>query len=201
MEEQSPTLKQMEFKGTIPLQVKRFYSTFSYEDATIFNSFIHDIGLIDLPMDGRHFTWVNKVGSKKSKLDCFLISNDVLHSKRCSTCKVFGHVLDECPKKIFSDVLKSLKTPRQAVRGVQFGSKLGSNQARLTRQEASTSNPFDALNTVENDDELGTNEGKSKLAEKGANYDVVSSAYGTSSKTFGSPITTPLAVRINDIER
>ncbi|GJT02278.1 ribonuclease H-like domain-containing protein [Tanacetum coccineum] len=49
-------------------------------DATIFNSFMHDTDLIDLLMDGRHFTWVNKVGSKMSKLDCFLILYDVLHS-------------------------------------------------------------------------------------------------------------------------
>ncbi|GJZ58072.1 RNA-directed DNA polymerase, eukaryota, reverse transcriptase zinc-binding domain protein [Tanacetum coccineum] len=59
---------------------ERFGSTFSCGDATIFNSFIHDTSLIDLPMGARHFTWVNKVGSKMRKLDCFLISNDVLHS-------------------------------------------------------------------------------------------------------------------------
>nr|GEY71221.1 RNA-directed DNA polymerase, eukaryota, reverse transcriptase zinc-binding domain protein [Tanacetum cinerariifolium] len=53
---------------------ERFGFSFSYGDATIFNSFIYDIGLIDLPMGGRHFTWVNKVGSKMSKLDHFFIS-------------------------------------------------------------------------------------------------------------------------------
>ncbi|GJV35193.1 putative reverse transcriptase domain-containing protein [Tanacetum coccineum] len=39
---------------------------------------------------------------------------------KCSSYKVFGHVLDEYPKKIVSDVY-----PRQAVRGVQVGPKLG----------------------------------------------------------------------------
>ncbi|GJW99501.1 RNA-directed DNA polymerase, eukaryota, reverse transcriptase zinc-binding domain protein [Tanacetum coccineum] len=48
---------------------ERFGSTFSCGDATIFNSFIHDTGLIDFPMGGRHFTWVNKVGSKMSKFE------------------------------------------------------------------------------------------------------------------------------------
>ncbi|GKE55806.1 hypothetical protein Tco_1494991, partial [Tanacetum coccineum] len=48
---------------------------------------------------------------------------------------------------------------------------------------------------------IGTNERKSNLAEKWANSDVVSSAYGNSSKAFGSPNTTPLAIRINDLER
>ncbi|GJW59922.1 hypothetical protein Tco_0109257 [Tanacetum coccineum] len=65
----------------------------------------------------------------------------------------------------------------------------------------SNSNPFNALNMVENDADLCTNEENSKLAEKGDNSDVVSSAHGTSSKAFGSPTTTPLAERINDVER
>ncbi|GKD61251.1 zinc knuckle CX2CX4HX4C containing protein [Tanacetum coccineum] len=43
---------------------------------------------------------------------------------RCSSCKVFGHVLDECPKKPMSDVLENLKTPRQAVRGVTISLKM-----------------------------------------------------------------------------
>ncbi|GJU07002.1 hypothetical protein Tco_1123432 [Tanacetum coccineum] len=37
---------------------------------------------------------------------------------RCSSCKVFGHVLNECPKKIVLDVVKNLNNPRQATRGV-----------------------------------------------------------------------------------
>nr|GFB29534.1 hypothetical protein [Tanacetum cinerariifolium] len=31
----------------------------------------------------------------------------------CSSCKVFGHGLDECHKKIVSNVMKNLKNPRQ----------------------------------------------------------------------------------------
>ncbi|GJU77776.1 putative RNA-directed DNA polymerase, eukaryota, reverse transcriptase zinc-binding domain protein [Tanacetum coccineum] len=57
---------------------ERFGSIFSNGDATIFNSFIHETGLIDLPMGGRKFTWMNKAGSKMSKLDRFLISDDVI---------------------------------------------------------------------------------------------------------------------------
>ncbi|GKB95383.1 zinc knuckle CX2CX4HX4C containing protein, partial [Tanacetum coccineum] len=66
---------------------------------------------------------------------------------RCSSCTVFGHVLNECPKKIVSDVVKNLNNPRQATRGVQ--------QDELSRQEISNLNPFDALNSIENDDDLG----------------------------------------------
>ncbi|GKE49231.1 hypothetical protein Tco_1480489 [Tanacetum coccineum] len=87
---------------------------------------------------------------------------------RCSSCKVFGHDRDECPKKIVLDVMKNLSNPRQAVRGVQFsvitsGKK---KQLSLSRQEVSNSNSFDALNSVENDNDLGTNEGISKSAGK-----------------------------------
>nr|GEY45491.1 RNA-directed DNA polymerase, eukaryota, reverse transcriptase zinc-binding domain protein [Tanacetum cinerariifolium] len=48
-------------------------------DAAIFNDFIQESGVIDLPMGGRSFTWMNKVGSKMSKLDRFLISDNVNH--------------------------------------------------------------------------------------------------------------------------
>ncbi|GKC79622.1 hypothetical protein Tco_1130396, partial [Tanacetum coccineum] len=93
-----------------------------------------------------------------------------------SSCKVFGHVLDECPKKIVLDVMKNLNNPRQAARGVQVGPKVGfkptkqvykplsnknnartfgkKKQAELPRQEVSNSNPFDTLNSIKNDDDL-----------------------------------------------
>nr|GEY76180.1 hypothetical protein [Tanacetum cinerariifolium] len=58
---------------------KIFGFIFSNGDAAIFNDFILESGLIDLPMGGRSFTWMNKVGSKMSKLDRFLISDNVNH--------------------------------------------------------------------------------------------------------------------------
>ncbi|GJV62800.1 hypothetical protein Tco_1473628 [Tanacetum coccineum] len=56
---------------------------------------------------------------------------------RRSSCKVFGHVQDECPKKIILDVLINLKNPRQAVRGVQVGLKLGFKQTKQVYQPVS----------------------------------------------------------------
>nr|GEV11082.1 hypothetical protein [Tanacetum cinerariifolium] len=100
---------------------------------------------------------------------------------------------------IVLNVSKYLKNPRQDVTGVQAGLKLWFNpikqvyqpvskkrQIELTRQEISSLNPFNVLNTVENDDDLGMNEGNSKLVEKGAISNGVSSSHETSSKTFGS---------------
>ncbi|GJS94007.1 zinc knuckle CX2CX4HX4C containing protein, partial [Tanacetum coccineum] len=136
--------------------------------------------LDNVPIDisSRPISYAKLLNSEPSRKTGYTMST--IHVKyewtppRCSSCKVFGHVLDECPKKIISDVLNNLKTPRKAVRGVQNGAiSYGTKkQTGLDRQDVSTSNLFDALNTVEKDDEIGTNVGKSKLAEKGANSDV-----------------------------
>ncbi|GJY68494.1 hypothetical protein Tco_0471476 [Tanacetum coccineum] len=110
----------------------------------------------------------------------------------------------------------NLKMPRQATRGPPVGLKPKPNfvyrpvqptnktsgkkkQVGFTRQEVSNSNPFDVLNMVENDDDLGTNRGNSKLAKKGADDGVVSSAHGHGSSPVAS--TTPLVEKINKLER
>ncbi|GJU24161.1 RNA-directed DNA polymerase, eukaryota, reverse transcriptase zinc-binding domain protein [Tanacetum coccineum] len=56
---------------------KRSGSLFSRQDADNFNSFIENSGLIDLPLGGRLFTWMKKPRTKLSKLDRFLISDEV----------------------------------------------------------------------------------------------------------------------------
>nr|GEV53320.1 zinc knuckle CX2CX4HX4C [Tanacetum cinerariifolium] len=119
----------------------------------------------------------------------------------CSSYKVFGHVLNECPKKIISDVAKNLNNPRKATRGVPFGPKVGfkspkqiyrivsstngastsgkKKQDEVSRQDVSNSNPFDAINLIENDNDLGTNGGTSNLVGKGS----LNVAHGSSSNT------------------
>nr|GEX63971.1 hypothetical protein [Tanacetum cinerariifolium] len=114
---------------------------------------------------------------------------------------VFGHVLNGFPKKIVSDVAKNLNNPRQATRvvpvapNVSFKStrqiykpvsnKNGVNtsdkkkEATVSKQEVNNSNPFDALNSIENDDDLVTNGGISMLAGKGS----LNVAHGSSSNT------------------
>ncbi|GKD40599.1 RNA-directed DNA polymerase, eukaryota, reverse transcriptase zinc-binding domain protein [Tanacetum coccineum] len=56
---------------------ERFGTTLNSIEADHFNSFIDSTGLVDLPIGGRTFTWMNKAGTKLSKLDHFLISEDV----------------------------------------------------------------------------------------------------------------------------
>nr|GEV43688.1 hypothetical protein [Tanacetum cinerariifolium] len=110
----------------------------------------------------------------------------------CQNLLVFGYGLDECPKN-YLDAVKNLKTPRQAVRGVQVSQNVGfkstkqvyklvsnknsantsgkKKQAKVHIQEVSNPNLFDALKLVENDEDLGTNERNSKSPGKGANYE------------------------------
>ncbi|GKC98933.1 hypothetical protein Tco_1169208, partial [Tanacetum coccineum] len=66
---------------------------------------------------------------------------------RCTSYKVFGHVLDECPKNIGLDVAKNLNNPIHVLRGVSKDAK--------PKKEVSNPNLFDALNSVENDVDLG----------------------------------------------
>ncbi|GJW12409.1 hypothetical protein Tco_1578236 [Tanacetum coccineum] len=104
---------------------------------------------------------------------------------RCACCKVFGHIQEECPKNSGLGVAKNLKKPSQAPRCVLVGSKVGfklvkqayrpvsikhaantsgskKNDVEPTKK-VSNSNPFNVLNSVENDMDLGTNRGTSNL--------------------------------------
>ncbi|GJT29361.1 hypothetical protein Tco_0909636 [Tanacetum coccineum] len=51
------------------------------KDADNFNSFIENSGLTDLSLGGGLFTWMNKFGTKLSKLDQFLISEESIEDK------------------------------------------------------------------------------------------------------------------------
>ncbi|GJY99944.1 RNA-directed DNA polymerase, eukaryota, reverse transcriptase zinc-binding domain protein [Tanacetum coccineum] len=57
---------------------ERVGSIFNNIEADHFNSFIDATGLVDLPIGGCCFTWMNKAGTKLSKLDRFLILEDVI---------------------------------------------------------------------------------------------------------------------------
>ncbi|GJW88782.1 RNA-directed DNA polymerase, eukaryota, reverse transcriptase zinc-binding domain protein [Tanacetum coccineum] len=59
---------------------EKFGSIFSSHKAGHFNAFIDSSGLIDLPIGGCYYTWMNKAGTKLSKLDCYLISDDILEA-------------------------------------------------------------------------------------------------------------------------
>ncbi|GJW51508.1 RNA-directed DNA polymerase, eukaryota, reverse transcriptase zinc-binding domain protein [Tanacetum coccineum] len=64
--------------NTVRKEQERVGSIFNNIEADYFNSFIDATGLVDLPIRGRCFTWMNKAGTKLSKLNRFLISEDVI---------------------------------------------------------------------------------------------------------------------------
>ncbi|GJU84637.1 retrovirus-related pol polyprotein from transposon TNT 1-94 [Tanacetum coccineum] len=127
---------------------------------------------------------------------------------RCACCKVFGHVLEECPKNIGAGATKNLKKTSQTPKGILVRQKMGfkpkqvfqpvskkstantcgkkKNNSESTK-EVSKSNPFEVLSLVDNDVDLGTNEGISNSADKGTSN--VSSS------------NTPIGEKIDKIER
>ncbi|GJY94726.1 nucleotide-diphospho-sugar transferase [Tanacetum coccineum] len=103
---------------------------------------------------------------------------------KCSSCKVFGHIHKECPKNSSASEKKTVKKPIQASLGVSVGPKMAfkpqyeyrpvtkksttsssGNKKKCVEPiiEVSNSNPFDVLNSVDNDVEFGTNGGTSNL--------------------------------------
>nr|GEX57961.1 RNA-directed DNA polymerase, eukaryota, reverse transcriptase zinc-binding domain protein [Tanacetum cinerariifolium] len=58
---------------------ERHGSIFKERHAEIFNTFISNSSLIDIPLGGYNFTWTDKWGSKMSKLDWFLVSDAFLN--------------------------------------------------------------------------------------------------------------------------
>nr|GEZ03770.1 hypothetical protein [Tanacetum cinerariifolium] len=101
---------------------------------------------------------------------------------RCAYCKVFDHVQNECPKNIGLDVSNNLKNPSQAPR------------ERCRVYKRGYPNPFDVLNSVENDVDLSTNTRTSNLASKEAN----SSGSLFWNVGSSSTSTTPTVVEKND---
>ncbi|GJV93214.1 nucleotide-diphospho-sugar transferase [Tanacetum coccineum] len=108
---------------------------------------------------------------------------------RCSSCKVFGHIQEECPKNTGAREKKTVKKPSQTSRGVPVGPKIGFKSYKEYRPvtkkpnasssgnmkkcvepiiEVSNSNTFDVLNSVDNDVEFGTNGGTTNLVNSEA---------------------------------
>ncbi|GKA96142.1 cytokinin dehydrogenase 3-like protein [Tanacetum coccineum] len=99
---------------------------------------------------------------------------------RCSSCRVFGHIHEECLKNTGVGEKKTVKKHSQTSRGVPVGPKIGFKHQKEYRHvpkkttassignkkkgveptiEVSNSNPFDVLNSVDNDVKFGTNGG------------------------------------------
>nr|GEZ04589.1 RNA-directed DNA polymerase, eukaryota [Tanacetum cinerariifolium] len=58
----------------------RFGSVFNVQGTNVFNSFITNVRLEEVPLGGRSFTWCHKSVTKMSKLDRFLIYENLLNT-------------------------------------------------------------------------------------------------------------------------
>nr|GEW17675.1 hypothetical protein [Tanacetum cinerariifolium] len=113
----------------------------------------------------------------------------------CTCCKVFSHVHDECLKNTDSDVVKNMKKPSQAPRGVSVGPKKDVDAEPTI--EVSNSNPFDVLNSIKNYVDLVTNAETSNMASNKAK-----SGRSSSWNVKVSSITTmPIFDKIDEYEK
>nr|GEW67325.1 RNA-directed DNA polymerase, eukaryota, reverse transcriptase zinc-binding domain protein [Tanacetum cinerariifolium] len=69
---------------------KRFRTLFNRHGADVFNHFISNAGLEEVPLKGCSFTWCHRSATKMSKLDHFLISDSLL----CSCLNISSITLD-----------------------------------------------------------------------------------------------------------
>ncbi|GJT53725.1 reverse transcriptase domain-containing protein, partial [Tanacetum coccineum] len=96
-----------------------------------------------------------------------------------ATVELKDTIVDGCPMNVGSDVAKK-KNPSQAPKCIPKDVE--------STKEVSNPNPFDVLNSVENDVDLGTNEGTSNLASKEATSSGSSFWNVGSSSTSTTPI-------------
>ncbi|GJZ86851.1 RNA-directed DNA polymerase, eukaryota, reverse transcriptase zinc-binding domain protein [Tanacetum coccineum] len=114
---------------------------------------------------------------------------------KCSSCKVFGHIHEECAKNTGAGEKKTMKKPSQTSRGVPVGPKIGMKPTI----EVSNSNPFDVFNSVYNDGEFGTNWGTTNLVNNEATSSGSSFMNIDNDEEFAS--NTPIDEKIDKIER
>ncbi|GJV68906.1 retrotransposon protein, putative, ty1-copia subclass [Tanacetum coccineum] len=116
------------------------------------------------------------VAMPKIKGECHYICNVRVEYEwkppRCTSCKVFGHIHEKCPKNTGASEKKTLKKPSQTSRGVSVGPKMGFKPQKEYRHvlkkpnasssgnkkkrveptiEVSNANPFEVLNSIDND--------------------------------------------------
>nr|GEZ32733.1 RNA-directed DNA polymerase, eukaryota [Tanacetum cinerariifolium] len=73
----------------------RWGTTFNTYGARVFNKFIASACLVEIQLEGYHYTWAHPSASKLSKLDRFLVSDGLL--------SVFSHISAVCLDRHLSD--------------------------------------------------------------------------------------------------
>lgn len=77
---------------------ERKVSTVLTKGMKCFKSFVIKAELLDLPIEGKTFTWTNMLKDEKwSRLDRFLFCNDWLEKWKCSQWSLQKRLSDHCP--------------------------------------------------------------------------------------------------------
>ncbi|GJU29646.1 hypothetical protein Tco_1173235 [Tanacetum coccineum] len=100
--------------------------------------------------------------------------------------KLAGEGFSLCTRRVAYE----WKPPRPISNKNEASSSCTKKHAEVSREKVSNSNPFDALNSVEDDDDLGMNERELKSSGKGSSH-VVHGSFGN----------TPIIDKINKLER
>ncbi|GJX79296.1 nucleotide-diphospho-sugar transferase [Tanacetum coccineum] len=137
----------------------------------------------------------------------------------CSSCNIFGHIHEECPNNSGVGEKKTVKKPSQTSRGVLVGPKMGFKPQKEYRPvpkkttassngnkkkgveptiEVSNPNPFNVLNSVDND-VVGTNGETTNLVNNKATSSGSSFMNLDNDGEFVS--NTPIGEKIDKIER
>nr|GEW79162.1 cytokinin dehydrogenase 3-like [Tanacetum cinerariifolium] len=117
---------------------------------------------------------------------------------RCSSYKVFKHIHEECLKNTGADENKN-KEYRPAIKNSNATSIGNKKKYVEPTIEVSNSNPFDVLNSVDNDVKFGTNGGTTNLVNNGATSSRSSFMNIDNDGKFASH--TPIGEKIDKIER
>ncbi|GJW67233.1 cytokinin dehydrogenase 3-like protein [Tanacetum coccineum] len=111
---------------------------------------------------------------------------------RCSSCKFFRHIHEECSKNTGPEY----RPVRKKTTASSSDNKKKGVEPTI---EVSNSNPFDVLNSVDNDEELGTYGGTTNLVNNEATSSGSSFMNVENNKEFAS--NTPIGEKIDKIER
>nr|GEX96639.1 RNA-directed DNA polymerase, eukaryota, reverse transcriptase zinc-binding domain protein [Tanacetum cinerariifolium] len=86
----------------------RYGSVFNAREAQRFNSFISNSGLVEINLGGCHYTWSHKSAKKMSKLDRFLVSENLINnSLNITAISLDRYLSDHRFNKIVEDAWKS----------------------------------------------------------------------------------------------
>ncbi|GJX40911.1 ATPase, F1/V1/A1 complex, alpha/beta subunit [Tanacetum coccineum] len=146
---------------------------------------------------------LSTIATKLELKDIIMVAMPKLIGEGFHICTIHVEYEWKPPRGVHVGPKVDFKANKQVYRPVSNrnnGSSSGKKkQVAIDSKEVSNSNPFDVLNSVKKDDELGTNEGHSKSDGKGPNPDMYPSDQGFLNVACSS--TTPIVERIDEIER